>query len=364
MKNKPKARPTWLFIVVMATILAGVGAAALQSPTPTPTPESAKPGNVGRVITGVAEGPVESPPLSELARNPPPQRPPYHPAIEKIAQPELRYRLLDHFGHIHYCDPYMYPVGRSDVQDALTVFPEIRRDPATFAVITQHAGLKGKTEFTDADKQTIYREYRKLRWAVRLERAGSGYKFKLAYYGAPAARSRPGIPGGNGYRVEGTIIPPDKITVLRREPAYLTCPICLARGTRIDTPAGPVAVEDLRPGMLVWTLNAGGARVAAPVERVAAVPVPPGHRVVHLVMRDGRELWVSPGHPTADGRSVGELQAGNSYGAGTPSAADVVIKAETVSYAGEKTYDLLPAGDTGFYWANGILLGSTMKNSN
>jgi len=30
-------------------------------------------------------------------------------------------------------------------------------------------------------------------------------------------------------------------------------------------------------------------------------------------------------------------------------------------YAGEKTYDLLPAGDTGVYWANGILLGSTLK---
>ncbi len=155
----------------------------------------------------------------------------------------------------------------------------------------------------------------------------------------------------------GLIVPPNEISVLRKTPAHLGCPICLARGTKIDTASGPVAVEDLHPGMMVWTLDRKSSRVAVTVLQVSAVPVPMGHRVVHLVMQDGRELWVSAGHPTADGRSVGQLQAGNSY------SASVVLKSEIVSYAGEKTYDLLPAGDTGFYWANGILLGSTLKES-
>ena len=34
---------------------------------------------------------------------------------------------------------------------------------------------------------------------------------------------------------------------------------------------------------------------------------------------------------------------------------------ERQPYAGTRTYDLLPSGDTGFYWANGILVGSSLK---
>jgi hypothetical protein len=38
----------------------------------------------------------------------------------------------------------------------------------------------------------------------------------------------------------------------------------------------------------------------------------------------------------------------------------LVINVERLHYAGTATYDLLPSGDTGFYWANGILIGSTL----
>jgi hypothetical protein len=34
---------------------------------------------------------------------------------------------------------------------------------------------------------------------------------------------------------------------------------------------------------------------------------------------------------------------------------------EGLAYKGVETYDLLPSGDTGYYWANGILMGSTLK---
>ena len=37
-----------------------------------------------------------------------------------------------------------------------------------------------------------------------------------------------------------------------------------------------------------------------------------------------------------------------------------VILIERLPYKGTATYDLLPSGDTGFYWANGILMGSTL----
>jgi hypothetical protein len=85
------------------------------------------------------------------------------------------------------------------------------------------------------------------------------------------------------------------------------------------------------------------------------VHVPATHQVIHIRLSDGRELWASPGHPTADGRALGNLQVG-----GYLDGAQIVLM-ERVHYQGGSTYDLLPSGGTGFYWANGILMGSTLK---
>jgi hypothetical protein len=83
--------------------------------------------------------------------------------------------------------------------------------------------------------------------------------------------------------------------------------------------------------------------------------VPSTHHVVRLVLSDGRAVSVSPGHPTADGRRVGDLVAGEDYDGAT------IASATRVSYDGGSTFDVLPAGATGFYWANGVLLGSTLR---
>jgi hypothetical protein len=133
------------------------------------------------------------------------------------------------------------------------------------------------------------------------------------------------------------------------------CPICLARGTRIATPSGDVAVEELKIGDIVWTLDGAGARLALPLVEIGSTPVPPTHRVVHLRLSDGRAVDVSGGHPTADGRKVGDLRAGDVYDGA------VILSAELNPYAGGATFDVLPAGATGAYWANGVLLGSTLR---
>jgi hypothetical protein len=78
--------------------------------------------------------------------------------------------------------------------------------------------------------------------------------------------------------------------------------------------------------------------------------------MVHLVLADGRELLASPGHRTADGRPLGLLVAGDALDGST------ITRWELVPYAGDRTYDLLPAGGTGTYWANGILLASTLSS--
>jgi hypothetical protein len=139
-------------------------------------------------------------------------------------------------------------------------------------------------------------------------------------------------------------------------PTAIPTSICLPAGTLIDTPNGSVAVQDLKIGDAVWTVDASGVRVPSTILKTSVVPVPAGHLFMHVILQDGRELWASPGHPTADGRKMGDLAAGE-YLDGA-----LIIKVEIVSSQQPATYDILPAGDTGYYWANGILIGSTLSN--
>jgi hypothetical protein len=133
------------------------------------------------------------------------------------------------------------------------------------------------------------------------------------------------------------------------------CPICLSGDTVIDSPKGLLSVKQLAVGIAVWTMNRQGERVTAPIIQVSRTPVPATHVMVHLILNDGRELYASPGHPTIDGRKLGQLKVGDSLDG------SVVMLAQLVPYNQSYTYDLLPSGDTGFYWANGILVASTLK---
>lgn len=150
-------------------------------------------------------------------------------------------------------------------------------------------------------------------------------------------------------RIEGDV------AVFRKEVLpHAICPICLAAGTRIETPDGPVPVEALRPGMAVWTADRTGRRVPGVVRAVRRRPVPPGPWMLHLVLEDGRAVTVSPGHPLGDGRVAADLQVGDHWDGSR------VRAVERPRYTGGWTYDLLPSGETGFYWANGIRLASTL----
>ncbi len=132
-------------------------------------------------------------------------------------------------------------------------------------------------------------------------------------------------------------------------------PICLPPDAAIDTPDGPVAVSALRPGDRVWTLGADGAAVIAPILHVGSTEAPRDHRVVVATLADGRVVRGSPGHPTADGRTLGELRAGDVLDEAR------VREVRRVRYDRPRTYDLLPAGPTGAYWSDGVLLGSTLR---
>lgn len=260
---------------------------------------------------------------------------------------QLKFKVLDEVGAPIYCDPDFYPVARIDGEttNAIAKFPEIKADTELYSAIVAHEHLPSG-ELTDEQKLVLYRAWKLLR-ALTLTQTGSDYSFSYRVLSKGGAASY--------LMVTGTVRVDGVVTVSSRTPTGAPpCPICLAASTLISTPTGAVQVTDIKPGMMVWTANADGTRVAAPVLEVGSMEAPTGHLIVHVVLADGRELHASPGHPTADGRPLGSLAAGDVLDGSR------IVLWELVAYAGERTYDLLPAGPTGAYWANGVLLSSTL----
>lgn len=133
------------------------------------------------------------------------------------------------------------------------------------------------------------------------------------------------------------------------------CPICLASNTFIDTPIGSINVTKITTGTRVWSLNEHGEKILATVIKIARTSVPKTHRVIHLVLADKREVWVSPNHPTITGQAVGALRIGDKYDE------SLITQINLVPYWDDATYDILPNSFTGDYLANGIWLGSTLN---
>ncbi len=261
-----------------------------------------------------------------------------------LSPTELKYRLLAQFPNLFFCDPDLYPVARADLtQVARERFPELQSNPEEFQAILAHNGLAGLTSFTDDQKLLIYQEHKKLA-SILFEASGDVYQFQL----------RISQGGTQGFVIKGAIDGHGSISVQDREPTLTTCPICLAAQTRISTPSGLIAIEALQEGDPVWTVDPAGDRVPGVVLSLIRRPVPSGSEILHVVLSDGRELWASPSHPTTDGRVLGDLSPGDRLDGA------VVLQAEPASYNQPATYDLLPSGGTGFYWADGVLLGSTL----
>ncbi|MDP2920350.1 MAG: Hint domain-containing protein, partial [Dehalococcoidia bacterium] len=230
------------------------------------------------------------------ACKPQPEQPPV-----VLSLPELKYKLLDEYKDIFWCDPEFYPVGRPGVEEknSLEQFPAIRADKAEFSAILKELGLPDKADYSDVEKLAIYREHKKLTYPIQMTATTGDYQFSLR------------VGEGQGQRLEGTITTAGRIKVTKREPSFNTCPICLAKGTLIDTPAGPVPVERLSVGTEIWTVNSAGEQIPAPIVRVASTPVPPSFRVVRVTLQDGRSVTASPGHPTADDKALGDYQMGD-----------------------------------------------------
>ena len=319
-----------LVVIVAALVGAGVyvaltrRAAAPVVPPPAPNPSPA---------------PAPKPTPAPIPKpNPSPKPAPSPAALPPV---ELKYRLEAKFGQATFCGP---PVARTDYEDELiTQFPTVSADTEEFTAILKHLNIANDGVWTDQEKLAVVNEHTRLS-AISLEPSGGQYKFSI----------RSNSQGKSEFIYEGFITHSGLLITTKQEGYNYGCPICLAGNAFIDTPLGLMSVKELQIGMPVWTTDKTGRRVFAVITKTSKVPVPPTHRMVHLVLSDGRELLVSPGHPTVDARKVGDFKPGDVYNHA------LVVSAERVSYNESATYDILPSGDTGFYWANGILVGSTL----
>src|SRR6185436_8639529 len=92
---------------------------------------------------------------------------------------ELKYKVLEQFPDIFFCDPDFYPIAREDeLTLALQRFSELQSNTEEFQTILKHTGLDTRTIFTDDQKLLVYREHKKLN-AIYFELNGDNYQFRI-----------------------------------------------------------------------------------------------------------------------------------------------------------------------------------------
>jgi hypothetical protein len=268
------------------------------------------------------------------------------PSVTHVYSPtELKYLLIDEIGEPFYCDPYQYPISREgqEEQDAIAQFESIRGNQEMFSVMLIELDIPEKADYSTAEKIQIFREYNRLNRAITMTAPDTIYDFSLR------------IQENEGKLIEGTITREGKIRVTKRETSFNTCPICLSAGTLIDTPTGQVPIEQLAVAMKIWTADRDGRRVVGEVVETGSATVPGSFQLLRITLDDGCSVTASPGHPGADGRLLAEYRIGDELDS------KEIVLIEYVDYLSASTYDILPSGQTGLYWANGTLLGSTLK---
>ena len=117
----------------------------------------------------------------------------------------------------------------------------------------------------------------------------------------------------------------------------------------IATPIGVLPIAALRVGDEVYSVDRGRV-IAVPIVSVRRTSVSK-HRMVRLTLAGKGVLEACASHPTADGRSLGQVRAGDLLDGVRVTAVSLI------PYEHDATYDILPGSDSGAYFAGGVLIG-------
>lgn len=188
---------------------------------------------------------------------------------------------------------YTLTISGEVVTGARTV--KLSSGPLKFEVVAKTPEHKSVSELRDIASKLVQERHglkaapRVAAAAVQLEDGSRSFRFRLA---------------GGGYDVTVVEVTLDAAgkEVLHDVYSHFTC---VAEGTRIDTPSGPVPVEDLRVGMEVESYAPRQSERARAT--VLGIQTAHGERLLRL-----GDLVVTPGHPVfSDGNWVhaGELSS-------------------------------------------------------
>jgi len=125
---------------------------------------------------------------------------------------------------------------------------------------------------------------------------------------------------------------------------------CCSAKTRIRTAGIEKEILQIMIGDLVLTDNKKTVRVSKVKKEKSKK-----QKILKVKLNDATILEISPEHPTADGRKFKDLKPSDKLDG------RLVVESQIVPYFYKYTYDILPDSKTGNYYANGVLVGSTLK---
>src|SRR5256714_10772294 len=196
-------------VLACVAVAACGGAATLEAASPSPTASAAGSATLAPAGTVTATAITITGTIEPVTGTLPPNPTPVpttapSPAPGGLTQAQLKYRIVDRFGRLLFCDPDYYPVARADEQAlAHERLPGIQQDAPTFSAILAHLGIAPAGTYTSDQELAIYRDWKMLN-ALHLEQVSGGFHV-LATFGSQSTKQ--------GARVDGTIDGRGNVTV-------------------------------------------------------------------------------------------------------------------------------------------------------